>query len=396
MDWSMILKMTVAMLLYVLITAWLCRLCRDKKPLGTGYRVLIGLVFGACSVASTHFGIPYQDTRFLNVQNMGPLAAGLFFSPLSGIIAGVIGGAERLLAGELWNVGRFTELACSLSTCLAGFVAAFLHRWVYKGERPPVSQAFFLGALTEVFHMYAILFTNRGSMTEAYSIVKIATVPMIAFTAVGMALCTIAVKKISGKSVKETLIKALHRQGESEKTRDFQHVKPKTLMLNRIKKRFLKPAIRFRSGRTPISMQVQRWLLVATIVMFLINFVGSYRFQTRIALETASVEVRYIGEKLKFRYETTHDIDEILSYIEKQDAMRDATLLVKLENGRYWTPEDIAEPEETLFLGQEDLQVVREHLDQPPFVISQGQEDEVLVQFLSFRNIFCASILRVW
>ena len=36
---------------------------------------------------------------------------------------------------------------------------------------------------------------------------------------------------INMQSVKKTLIKALPRQGESEKTMDFQHVKSEALML---------------------------------------------------------------------------------------------------------------------------------------------------------------------
>ena len=42
----------------------------------------------------------------------------------------------------------------------------------------------------------------------------------------------------------ETLIKALPRQGESEKTMEFQHVKPKALMLILLNQRFLKTLFR--------------------------------------------------------------------------------------------------------------------------------------------------------
>ena len=145
MDWNMILKMSLAVLLYVLITAVLWRLCRDRKPFGTGLKILIGLAFGVCSVAANHIGIQsYNESILLNVRDIGPLSAGLFFSPLSGIIAGIIGGGERYLAGELWHIGQFTVVACSLSTSLAGFLAAFLHKWIYKGKRTSVPHAFFL------------------------------------------------------------------------------------------------------------------------------------------------------------------------------------------------------------------------------------------------------------
>ena len=110
MNWNIMLKMAVAALLYVLITAVLWRFCKGKKPFRTRLKVLIGLVFGACSVASNHIGIEYHDMLIMNVLDIGPLSAGLFFSPLSGIIAGTVGSTERILAGELWNLGRFTSL----------------------------------------------------------------------------------------------------------------------------------------------------------------------------------------------------------------------------------------------------------------------------------------------
>ena len=99
MDWNMILKMSVSVLLYVLLTAVLTRLYRDKKPLTTSLKILIGLVFGACSAVASHLGTQYPDMPILHVRDLGPLCAGLLFSPLSGIITGFIGGAERLLAG---------------------------------------------------------------------------------------------------------------------------------------------------------------------------------------------------------------------------------------------------------------------------------------------------------
>ena len=114
MDWNMILKMSVSVLLYVLLTAVLTRLYRDKKPLTTGLKILIGLVFGICSAVASHLGTQYPDMPILHVQDLGPLCAGLLFSPLSGIIAGFIGGAERLLAGG--RAGRGKRLTAGNKT----------------------------------------------------------------------------------------------------------------------------------------------------------------------------------------------------------------------------------------------------------------------------------------
>ena len=107
--WEMLLRMTGVTLLYVAITAglWLC--FRKKAPYSLWFRILFGLVFGGISVLANHFGIDY-GYMLLNVRDIGPLAAGLFFSPLSGVLAGLIGGVERFIAGEVWKIGSLKSV----------------------------------------------------------------------------------------------------------------------------------------------------------------------------------------------------------------------------------------------------------------------------------------------
>lgn len=101
---DLLLRMSGATLFYVLVTVTAWRFTSRRK-LRLGGKILLGLLFGGCSVLSTHFGVNY-DNMVLNVRDLGPLAAALFFDPLSGIIAGVIGGVERYLASVLWKIGR--------------------------------------------------------------------------------------------------------------------------------------------------------------------------------------------------------------------------------------------------------------------------------------------------
>ena len=359
MDWNMILKMSLAVLLYVLITAVLWRLCRDRKPFGTGLKILIGLVFGVCSVAANHIGIQsYNESILLNVRDIGPLSAGLFFSPLSGIIAGIIGGGERYLAGELWHIGQFTVVACSLSTSLAGFLAAFLHKWIYKGKRTSVPHAFFLGALMEVFHMYAVLITKRNEITAAYTVVKLAAVPMITFTAIGMGLCAAAVRTLSGEG--------------------------------------LKPGIFVRREKVPVSIQVQRWLLVATVSLFVFNFIGSYLFQDRLAVESTMAEVRYIGEEIKREYKYHNkDIEAVKVHIQEQNGLYYFALLVDMQDGRYVnTNSTMTAEEEDPRLGEEDLAYLRKHLDQPPFLEDDGEGGKLMVQVVTIDDRYIAMTSR--
>ena len=93
----MILKMSAMTAIYVLLT-WLLWKWQKNKELSPGRKILIGLIFGAASIASTHFGVDYSH-MLLNVRDLGPLSAGMFFNPISGILAGLIGGIERYIAG---------------------------------------------------------------------------------------------------------------------------------------------------------------------------------------------------------------------------------------------------------------------------------------------------------
>ena len=78
---DLLLRMSGATLFYVLVTVTAWRFTSRRK-LRLGGKILLGLLFGGCSVLSTHFGVNY-DNMVLNVRDLGPLAAALFFDPLS-------------------------------------------------------------------------------------------------------------------------------------------------------------------------------------------------------------------------------------------------------------------------------------------------------------------------
>ena len=273
MTFADILRMTAATAGYVLMTGLLWRFFWANKTHTDAKKIIIGLIYGACSVAANHFGIHVEDMLILNVRDIGPLAAGLFFSPVSGIIAGTIGGAERFMAGELWGIGTFTELACGMSTFLAGVLSAVMKQRIYQNKRPPVTQAFFLGAVTEVFHMYAILFTNRSSLYLAYIVVRTAAVPMIIFTAFGLALCSAAVMKLAGDKTDLGL------------WRDAEEI--------------------------PLTVLFQRALLGVTVILFAFNFVVSYNLQTRLVNESVENELNSIAYEKKAFYQQTRDMDRL-------------------------------------------------------------------------------------
>lgn len=194
---QMILKMAGASALYVFVTILLWKINKDKK-LSAASIIGIGVFYGVCSIVSTHFAVDYTN-MLLNVRDIGPLAAGLFFHPAAGVIAGLIGGIERYIAGTWWGIGSFTRIACSVSTCLAGFVSVFMSVFIFKRKKPAPLYAFFMGAVMEVFHMYVVLITHRSNMDMAYHVVRICSGPMIIFTGLGLAVSSAVLQVLSGE-----------------------------------------------------------------------------------------------------------------------------------------------------------------------------------------------------
>ena len=322
-----ILQMSAVTIMYALITMGLWHYWFRKEEHSTASKILVGLIYGACSVASTHFGIVKSDILVLNVRDLGPLAAGLFFSPLSGLLAGFIGGIERIVAGELWGIGRFTEIACGLSTCLAGILSAILSRTVYRNRRPPMMNAFFLGAVMEVFHMYAIFFTNRDSMNMAYYIVREIAVPMILFNAIGLSLCSMVIMRISKE--------------------------PSDLGLN------------IPAEKVPVTVHFQRSLLIVTMALFFFNFVVSYNLQTRLANENVSLEMNYVAyEKAEIYQRNNSDIGALKKNLEENSDISDFLLLVTNTGEVVYTPSAVTE---SGTLSPEDMAMIMENMGKDVF-----------------------------
>lgn len=266
---TMIIKMSLVTLLYVAITAMLkLWVQKDNTPVTNGKRIFIGVVYGICAILSTHFGVVYEHMA-LNVRDIAPLAAGLFFDPVSGIIAGLIGGVERYIAGTYFAVGSYTRIACSISTCLAGFLAAFLNVKLFKGKKPSPLYAMCLGAVMEVFHMYVVFITHRDDMKQAFYVVSTCSIPMIIFTGIGMALCAVVLLALSGK----------------------------------LKGRMRKPT----EDKVSISSRLQLWLFICSLAMLILTFFFSFSVQTRSGIQNAQSTMD----------KGTQDVKEAYAYILK-------------------------------------------------------------------------------
>lgn len=244
---SMILRMGAVTIGNVLLTFILWLFMRNRK-MNWGYRLMLAVIFGGLAVFATHFGIDYQR-MMINVRDLAPLAAGLFFDPIAGILAGFIGGIERYIAGTYYGVGAYTTIACSVSTCLSGIVAALLRVIIFKGKKPALVFAYFIGSTMEVFHMYVVFISHRDDMDMAYYVVKTCAPPMIIFTGLGLALISVLITIESG-----------------------EWVDPKKIRGNR--------DIR-------VSQRFQFWLFLVSAVVLLSNLVLVNILQTQVATQNA-------------------------------------------------------------------------------------------------------------
>ena len=262
---GMIIKMSLVTLLYVGVTFLLWKSLKNRE-LSMGDKIAIGALYGILSVFSTHCGIDYGQ-MLLNVRDLGPMTAGLFFSPAAGIIAGLIGGIERYIAGTYFNIGAYTRIACSISTCLAGFLAAFMSIYIFKKKKPSIAYAFFMGSVIEVFHMYVVFVTHRDDMEMAFYVVRTCSVPMILFSGLGLALTSLIIKKSSGE--------------------------------------WHNPLVPIPKEKVSVSNRFQVWLFGVTVAVLLLNFGFAFTMQSEAALQDAKVDLVSISR----------DIDTSVSWI---------------------------------------------------------------------------------
>ena len=212
------------------------RLSRKWKQL------ICGVLFGGLAVIGTEWGIPINGAQ-VNCRDGAVLTAGLLFGAPAGILAGLIGGAERWIA-VAWGVGTFTRTACTVSTILAGFYAALLRKYMFEDKRPGWLLSAAVGVVMEVVHLTMVFVTNMATPTEAMAVVRSCTAPMIIANALGVMLATIGVSLAAHEDISL-------RHGET---------------------------------KSSISQTVQRWLLVTVLLAFAATSYFVFQLQDSIAL----------------------------------------------------------------------------------------------------------------
>lgn len=147
-------------------------------------QLVFGIIYGLFSVYATHTAVQYE-TAFINIRNAGPLVAGIAFGPLSGILAGLIGGFERLLL----HTG-VTTVPCFVTALLSGAAGAAIGHVIRKRSKPldPL-WGLAIGGSMEILHMLLVLFFSSGTLAKNAAIVQVIAPPMILFGALTVWLC---------------------------------------------------------------------------------------------------------------------------------------------------------------------------------------------------------------
>lgn len=247
-----ILWLSLIALFPVVLSALIYLTERTKAASKMSYiarQVITGIMFGGLAILGTEFGIKI-DGAIINARDASPICAGLLFGAPAGIIAGIIGGVERWLA-VIWGAGEYTQLACSVSTVLAGAFAAALRKYMFDNKKPKWYYCLAIAVITEIVHMLMIFLTNMNDVRTAFSFVRICSLPMIAVNGLAVML---AGALLSLLSVREH--KTAHH--------DLKN----------------------------ISQSFQRFLLVCVTAGFLMTTVFTWALQTELAKNEASELVK--------------------------------------------------------------------------------------------------------
>ena len=271
------LKLAIAALIPVVAAAVFYKIDNVKQGKLTsskGGQVIIGIVFGAIAVLGTEWGIPLEGA-VVNCRDAAPLIAGFFFGGPAGIIAGTIGGVERWIA-VAWGVGKFTRLACSVSTFLSGIYAAFFRKYMFDNKKPGWGMAFMFAGSMEVFHLNMVFVTNLAQVEKALRVCKVCTMPMVIAVACSVGLAGLVLAFMSDEKFS------------------------------------------FEQKNRGISQTIQRWLMVLVVVAFLIT--NLFMQQVQINLNRTS-----ISDNLS--QEIDDAIKEVKDHVDS--ALLDSTLQAK-------------------------------------------------------------------
>lgn len=169
----------------------------------TSFKEKIGfsVVFGLIGIVGTYSGIPVNGA-IANSRSVGVIVAGLFGGPTIGLAAGLIAGIHRMLM----TTGRFTAVACGLSTIIGGLIAGYASRHLKKQKRKWLFGAV-LTIFIEAIQMLMIVLIARP-IEEAIVLVQIIFIPMAFINSFGTGAFILLIEQINKEAESNAAAKA--------------------------------------------------------------------------------------------------------------------------------------------------------------------------------------------
>lgn len=172
-----------------------------KEKLTLKDKILFSFIFGLMGIIGTYSGIPIDDA-IANSRSIGVIVAGLFGGPAVGIGAGLVAGIHRMLI----PTGRFTAIACGISTILGGIIAGYLKKYV-DSKPNKWGWGFLIAALIEILQMLIILIIARP-FDQALKLVELIFLPMTFINAFGTAAFILLIQQIHEENERAGAVKA--------------------------------------------------------------------------------------------------------------------------------------------------------------------------------------------
>ena len=177
-------------------------------------QLLLGLLFGLLSIASTYTGLSFQGA-IVNTRTISTLAAGLVGGPLTGVSAGALSGLHRFF----YDPGGFTSLACGLGTFSFGVLGAVYYRW-FSGLKAPRHLALVgLTVAAELIQCVIILAVARP-FAEAVALEKAILIPKIVVNSLGLVIFSAVMDRMN-RSLRIELLEQQHQVELRQQAQDL-------------------------------------------------------------------------------------------------------------------------------------------------------------------------------
>lgn len=172
-----------------------------KTKTSISEKIIFSIVFGIIGIIGTYSGVPVNGA-IANSRSVGVIVAGLYGGPVIGLASGLIAGIHRMVL----PTGRFTAVACGLSTIIGGLMAGYASRYLKKQNR----QWLFGALLTigiEAVQMLMIILIARP-IGDAVNLVKIIFIPMAFINAFGTGSFILIIEQIHKENENSAAAKA--------------------------------------------------------------------------------------------------------------------------------------------------------------------------------------------